>query len=224
LAALYDVQKPEGSGPFPAVVAVSGCSGFHTRFGEPRYNKVMSDLRDAGFVTIRVDYIGARNLRSCYPGYLAVTKDEVVGDIFLAIKHLLDSGFVKASSINVLGWSYGGGSALKALSKMPDKSDIKIGAVAAYYPHCKDVDRWNVAVPVLVLFGGEDTVAPPALCKELFAGDVSKHIKIEEYPGAYHGFDNFTCPPKIESQFGTVGYHKEAAEKAWSALMKFLVR
>jgi len=221
LAALYDVQKPEGSGPFPAVVAVSGCSGFHTEGGEPVYDKVISHLRDAGFVTIRVDYIGARNLKTCAN---TVSKDEVVADIFLAIEYLLDSGFVKASSINILGWSYGGGSALHALSKMPDKPDIKIGAVAAYYPHCKSVDKWNVAVPVLVLFGGEDTVAPPAVCKDLFAEDVSEHITIEEYPGAYHAFNLYTLPPKTEYQFGTIGYNKEASEKAWTALMKFLVR
>jgi dienelactone hydrolase len=224
LAALYDIQKPEGNGPFPAVVAVSGCSGFNTIAGKPVYDDALSDLRNAGFVTIRVDYIGARNLESCFPGYLAVSKDEVVADIFLAIKYLLNSGFVKASSINLLGWSYGGGSVLKALSKMPDNPGIKIGAVVAYYPDCKAVDKWKVAVPVLVLFGGNDTVAPPALCEELFAGDVSRHIKIEEYPGAYHAFDFHTLPPKTEYQFGTIGYHPESAEKAWAAVMKFLVR
>ena len=220
LAALYDLQKPEGKGSFPAVIAVSGCSGFHTGGGEPVYNKVISDLRDAGFVTIRVDHIGARNLQNC----ISVSKDEVVADIFLALKHLLNTGFVKISSINVLGWSFGGGSALQALSKIRDRSDIKIGAVAAYYPHCAAVDKWNAAVPVLVLFGGEDTVAPPAVCKSLFTGDVSKHIKIEEYPGAHHAFDFYTLPPKMQYQFGTIGYHKEAAENSWAALMAFLLR
>ena len=224
MAALYDVQKPEGHGPFPAVVAVSGCSGFHNESGESVYDKALSDLRDAGFVTIRVDYIGARNLKNCHPGYLAVSKDEVVADIFLAIKHLLGLEFVKASSINVLGWSYGGGGALQALSKMPGRHDIRIAAVAAYYPDCKGVDKWNVKLPVLILFGGEDTVAPPALCESLFTGDVSKHIKIEEYPDAHHAFNFYTLPPRTEYQFGTIGYNKEATEKAWAALMKFLVR
>ncbi|MBW1785768.1 MAG: dienelactone hydrolase family protein, partial [Deltaproteobacteria bacterium] len=147
-----------------------------------------------------------------------------VSDIFLAIKHLLDSGFVKPSSINVIGWSYGGGSVLQALSKMPERPDIKIGAAVAYYPDCRTVDKWNAAVPLLVLFGGEDDVAPPAICKELFIGEVSKHIKVEEYPGAHHAFDLYTLPPETEYRFGTLGYHKEAAEKAWSAVMKFLVR
>jgi len=221
LTALYDLQKPEGKGPFPAVVAVPGCSGFHTASGEPVYNKILSDLRDAGFVTIRVDYLGARDLRSCFPD---VSKDEVVGDIFLALKYLLGTGFVKTSSINVLGWSYGGGSALLALSKLADQSEIKIGAVAAYYPHCSGVEQWDAEIPILVLFGGDDTVAPPAVCKDLFSEALSKYITVEEYPGAFHAFDLYTLPPKVEYQFGTIGYHKEAAEKAWSALMKFLLR
>jgi len=242
LGAFYDLKKPEGSGPFPAVVAVPGCSGFykarsfyakedfHTKGGFPpkegelHFNRVFSDLRDAGFVTIRVDYLSARNLESCYPGYLAVTEDEVVADIFLAIKHLIDSGFVKASSINVLGWSYGGGCALQTLSKMPGRPDIKIGAVAAYYPNCRRVDKWSVPVPVLVLLAGEDNVCPTIYCKRLLTERVSKHIQIEEYPGAYHAFDVSGLPPKEKYQYGTIGYNKEAAEKSWSALMKFLVR
>ncbi|MBW1816050.1 MAG: dienelactone hydrolase family protein, partial [Deltaproteobacteria bacterium] len=79
-------------------------------------------------------------------------------------------------------------------------------------------------VPLLVLFGGEDDVAPPAKCKELFVGEVSKHIKVEEYPDAHHAFDSYTLPPKTTYRFGTLGYNKQAAEKAWSAVMKFLVR
>ena len=242
LAAFYDLKKPEGSGPFPAVVAVPGCSGFYkkrrfytkedfhteggfpTKEGELLYNRALSDLRDAGFVTIRVDYLSARNLESCYPGYLAVTEDEVVADILLAIKHLLDVGFVKASSINILGWSYGGGCALQTLSKMPARPDIKIGAVAAYYPNCRRVDKWSVPVPVLLLLAGEDNICPTIYCKWLLTERVSEYIQIEEYPGAYHAFDVSGLPPKTEYQHGTIGYNREAAEKSWSALMKFLVR
>jgi len=96
--------------------------------------------------------------------------------------------------------------------------------VAAYYPDCTRVNKWSVPVPVLLLLAGEDSVCPTYICKWLLTEEVSKHIQIEEYPGAYHAFDVSGLPPKTECQYGTIGYNKEAAGKAWSALMKFLVR
>ena len=50
------------------------------------------------------------------------------------------------------------------------------------------------------------------------------HVTFEEYENAYHGFDDEDLPPKEQYLFGTMGYHPEAAEKAWNALTDFLVR
>ncbi len=223
LEELYDLRKPEGSGPFPAVVLVSGCSGFEA--GRPRYDRVQSKLGEMGFVTIRVDYVGARNLKSCHPGYLAVTKDQVADDIFRALDRLTSTGFVKASSVNLLGWSYGGGSVLQALAKLDEHPNAQVTAVAAYYPSCRQVDLWSTSVPVLMLFGGADTVARPSICRDLIGGStVATHVTTEEYENAYHAFDIEELPPKKEYQFGTIGYQPEAAEKAWKALEGFLVR
>lgn len=224
LEALFALQKPGGTGPFPAVVLVSGCSGF-SGFGGPRYDRAQARLRQLGFVTIRVDYVGARDLESCHPGYVAVTKDEVVNDIFHAIAHLNATGFVKASAINLLGWSYGGGSTLLALGKLGTHPDVEIAAVANYYPACQRVFEWSAAVPVLLLYGGLDTIAAPSLCRYVYEGKpAARHVRAEIYPGARHGFDIDELPEQTKYRFGVLGFHPEAARKSWQAVETFLVR
>ncbi len=36
----FRIEKPEGKGPFPAVILVSGCSRFDAEFSEKHYNRV----------------------------------------------------------------------------------------------------------------------------------------------------------------------------------------
>lgn len=217
LKALYKLQKPEGSGPFPVVVLVPGCSGFKQR----SYENVEAKLVRMGFATVRVDYTGARYLDSCWR---RVTMDEVADDIFRILKNVTGTGFIKASSVNLLGWSYGGG-VLHLLSKLDEHPDVRVAAVAAYYPTCSEIAPWSTPVPVLMLLGAADNMAPPVSCRKLVrASDSAVQVIIEEYENAYHGFDNEDLPTKKQYASGAVGHHPAAAEKAWQALAGFLVR
>ena len=124
LEELYDLRKPGGSGPFPLVVLVPGCSGFKWEF----YERAESRLGEMGFATIRVDYIGARNLRSCWG---RVTMDQIADDIFWVLDHLTGTGFVKASSVNLLGWSYGG-AVWQVLAKLDKHPNVQVAAVRSF--------------------------------------------------------------------------------------------
>ena len=196
---------------------MSGCSGFKWGF----YERAQSKLGVMGFVTIRVDYVGARNLQGCW----GVTHDQVADDIFRALDHLASTDFVKASSMNLLAWSSGGGGVLQTLSMLDQHPNVLVATVAAYSPNCSLVDPWSATVPVLMLLGGADNVAPPVYCRNLVRDSAAAmHVTFEEYENAYHGFDDEDLPPKEQYSFGTMGYHPEAAEKAWNALTDFLVR
>ena len=106
LAAFYELKIPAGAGPHPAVVAISGCSGFRG----PMYAKTLRELRDAGFATIRVDYLAASGKSQCRTGNVTlVTKDEVAAYIGQTVAHLRNQTTIKKTAINLLGWSYGGG-------------------------------------------------------------------------------------------------------------------
>src|SRR5437016_11024029 len=58
------LYKPEGAGPFPAVVAAHGCSGLAGRSGpvQPRYQDWAALLTKAGYAVLFPDSYGSRNL------------------------------------------------------------------------------------------------------------------------------------------------------------------
>src|ERR1700686_5851845 len=60
-AVLY---RPEGTGPFPAVVATHGCGGLDDRAGAlgPRYRDWAQHLAKAGFAVLYPDSYGSRGL------------------------------------------------------------------------------------------------------------------------------------------------------------------
>ena len=80
----YRLEKPDGEGPFPAVILVSGCSGFSPKFAPNHYNDVQNKLVELGFTTLRVDYLAARNIESC----MQLTASAAGGDIGIAADYL----------------------------------------------------------------------------------------------------------------------------------------
>ena len=97
------LAKPDGSGPFPAVVILHGCGGFFSN-----YASVADDLRWEGYVALAVDSLGPRGIPdACADGLIAQAVDA-----FAALAYLSKQSFVDPSRIAVLGYSMGGGSAL----------------------------------------------------------------------------------------------------------------
>jgi dienelactone hydrolase len=62
----YQLQKPDGRGPFPAVILVPGCSGFNAAFAKGHYDEVQNQLLEMGFVTLRVNYLAVRDVPICW--------------------------------------------------------------------------------------------------------------------------------------------------------------
>lgn len=217
LAKHYQLIKPSGTPPFPAVMMISGCSGFHPRFAKGHYDSVQSRLVELGFVTLRVDSLAVRSLTSCYPH---ATPQDAADDMRIAANYLRQQPFVKKEVINVMGWSWGGSGALQALAHTGGREPVQVAAVVAYYPHCNLVQqRLKADVPVLVLTGSIDNITPLRFCKGLF-GDMP--VTIREYEDARHCFDMSELPAEMQYQFGTIGYNEAAAKAAWQEVIHFL--
>ena len=218
----YQLQKPDGRGPFPAVILVPGCSGFNANFAKAHYDDVQSQLLEMGFVTLRVDYLAVRDVPICWP---SVTTEDIANDISIAAEYLRQQPFVKKGSINVMGWSYGGAGALQALTRTEGRDPVDVNAVVAYYPACEHTKKWDseITVPVLVLVGKIDDTAPFWQCEETF-GDMTKrhNLTAREYENAHHCFDISALPAEKPYKFGTIGYNKAAAKSAWKEVTKFL--
>jgi len=202
-----------------AVLLVPGCSGFIARNGINHYDERASELQAAGYFVVFVDYLGRRHLTDCAGGR-DVSPAEVAGDILEAAAWIKDRGPVAADKISVIGWSYGGGGVLAALKVMPSGSPLLTKAVT-YYPDCRQTVPWSSpAISVLMLLGGMDGVALPALCERGVKGVPPDQLRVVLYPNARHGFDMRNLPERAE--FGRLGYQAEAAKASWAAVLDFL--
>ncbi len=223
LEAHYALERPEGSGPFPAVMLVPACIGFDRALWNGTYARVAKKLKDQGFVVLKVDYFAAREALNCP----AVTQEDVAQDITTTVRYLRAQSFVKTTAINVLAWGHGGGGALSALSEGENRSPAAVDAVLVYYP--RFIERlpspWKVDVPVLFLCAAKDFVAPPSRCEDLLSQIPARdRVKFIVYPDVYHGFDNSDLPAQMVTPTGTWGYNEKAAKAAWEEVERFLRR
>jgi dienelactone hydrolase len=217
----YRIFRPDGPGPHPAVVFMSGCSGLTPSFAPRSYERPAEELRKLGFVVVWVDYLGRRNLRSCAGG--GVTQEEAGRDAVAAASWLRTRPYVDAKRIAAIGWSYGGGAVLAALSSHP-ADQLVFSRAVVYYPYCDStVGSSPTRIPLLALRGSSDNVAPRRLCEPALGGSSgTANVRIIDYPEAQHAFDVSELPPRIEYQFGTLGYHPRAAAAAWDEVQRFL--
>lgn len=214
----YKTYTPAGAGPFPAVLFVSGCSGFVAAGSVNTFDEKAEELRKDGYVVVFVDYIGKSGVRDCSSG---MTPERAVGYLLEAATWARQQKNVDPSRISALGWSYGGGVILGAQARMPAHSAFAKSVL--FYPFCAIVtQKVRVTIPTLLLLGGQDTVAPPAQCAKVTTMLPAGAARSFTYASAYHGFDQRGLPPKAQYAFGTVGYSAEADKAAWSEAKAFL--
>jgi dienelactone hydrolase len=221
----YKLKKPEGTGPFPTVMMIPGCSGFDAKFTKKHYDVVQKRLVKLGFVTLRVNYHAVRNASDCYQRASGeqkiISAEEVAGDIVIAIDYLRNRPFVKKEAINVLCWDWGGSGALVALGRTLNRDPIQVATVVAYYPDCRTVtQKWESKVPVLILAGALDVCGSLRFCRGLFVG---LPVTAREYENAHLGFDIAELLNVGRTTWGCIyGYNESAAKSAWEEVIKFL--
>ena len=62
VADFYELAKPTGKGPFPAVVLAPGCGGFHDEYSPPVFDKYRKLFINDGFAVINVDFTQAHGI------------------------------------------------------------------------------------------------------------------------------------------------------------------
>ena len=124
------LTRPDGAGPFPAVVVLHGCPGF---FGG--YAEIADQLKSWGYVALVVDSFGPRGLGP----RCGIGSPEQPTDAYAALRYLSQEPSVDAARIAVLGYSMGGDSALSTVDLRPidPPSPEKFAAAVVYYPWCR---------------------------------------------------------------------------------------
>jgi len=186
------LSKPEGDGPFPAVVMLCGCGGFKNEVDAKQQNTWVERLMSWGYVALQVDSFGPRNYDNICDDTGKVNNDARSLDAYSAKSYLMKLDFVDSKNIAVIGWSHGGWAVMKIVDgRSRDKDAPPFQAAIAFYPWCDPIMRLDT--PLLILIGEEDDWCPASKCEmqyNYWSGKGSKYeFKLKLYPNAYHAFD-----------------------------------
>lgn len=240
-AALY---RPQGTGPFPAVVALHGCGGLWNKSGAPsqRHADWGRRLAQQGFLVLMPDSFSSRELGS----QCGVTDRQVragrerVQDALAAKTWLQRRGDVKPEAVSLMGWSHGGSTVLGAMrhGRAAQDGQPDFARAVAFYPGCRRLhedSHYRVRVPTLILIGEADDWTPAGPCQGLASAARlrGEQLELVLYKGAFHDFDHpqldvkereglaFTADGSGRAHVGT---NPEAREDALRRVPAFLAR
>jgi len=239
--------KPDGQGPFAAVVMLHGCAGMLTKSGklsarETAWAEIFTGL---GWVVVMPDSFTVRG-----HGSLCKVKDRPVlpnrerpYDAYGALQWLQAQPYVRPDKVALVGWSNG---AMTLLWTLKDDAkarptDLAHDFVAgvAFYPGCIDVGKtdYKPKVPVLLQVGLADNWTLPKPCLALVEeanGRGGTRMEIDAYKDAVHGFDSPDSTLRTVTTSSTssksgqrevrVGTNPEARQKAIERVTAYLKR
>jgi dienelactone hydrolase len=187
-----ELLKPDGTGPFAAVVMAHDCSGLGPKSsGAPL--RWARELVGLGYVVILPDSFSTRGFPDGVCTDKAPRRRSEVGplrrarDVHDAAVYLRTLPYVDGRRIGLMGGSHGGSTALNAML-----SEGFVAAIALY-PRCETMrGLYRPRAPVRILAGEKDDWTPAEPCRKL-AEDASAAglpVSIKIYPGAHHAFDS----------------------------------
>jgi len=177
------VSRPEGPGPFPAIVILHDCSGLGPRSsGAPA--RWAATLVERGYVVLMPDSFSTRGVPDgvCTSGSRRnnVSPDRRVQDALDTLGYAQRLPYVDAKRIGVMGGSHGGTTTLLTMGERGFRAGV------ALYPRCSTaVQGYKPSAPLLILIGEIDDWTPAADCRRL-----ADEVTLKVYPGAHHSFDS----------------------------------
>jgi dienelactone hydrolase len=209
----FRILKPEGEGPFPAIVMMHDCSGIGPRSsGAPL--RWARKLVPQGYVVIIPDSFTPRGFPDgvCTNAQAQAASPYIrARDAFAALAYLRRQPYVADKPVAVMGGSHGGSTTLATDVDRGD-SGARFAAAIALYPGCgADYGSWRAsrragpagpivsfsgaykpAAPLLILIGEKDDWTPAPYCQSLAeaAQRAGYPVTIKVYPGALHSFDS----------------------------------
>ena len=214
------LSKPNGGGPFPALVVLHSCLGL------PENRRSMaSAFASWGYVVLFVDDFATRGIKET----CAVDFGRGLPDAFGALRYLSRLPGVDPARIGTVGYSQGADTALAIASSRFDAAfaipkGLKFKAAAAFYPPCANQATASPQIPTLILIGELDDVTPLADCAKLARKRPGEpaDVKLVAYPGAYHGFDNPSFADGTRLYGMWLKYDRSAEERSSGELRNFL--
>lgn len=226
------LMKPDGIGPFPAIVALHGCNGLFKEGALVAREAAWAQLLTShGYVVLFPDSFGPRDVTTDCDGRVRAWAERSY-DAYGALRYLQAQPFVIGERVGLMGWSHGGGSVIFAIA--PDSiahpADLPKGdfrAAVAFYPAwCSRLSiDWKPDIPFLLEIGAQDDSIQPAPCIERAeqAQAAGAPMQIKVYDGAVHDFDwPGDTPHTITSPSGKVAHYGVDEDARADALTRVL--
>jgi dienelactone hydrolase len=220
------IRKPDGEGPFPAIVLMHGCSGLSPAVKTGLYQHA-DYFNKHGYVTLILDSFSSRGITA----QKACTEHEILNkaryyrtfDAFAAHEYLTALPYVDGN-IYLIGQSNGGSVALQASRKGWQETvgtSRKFSAIAAYYPWCGPIIGGKITFvsTLLILIGQKDDWTLASECTRASERLNDKMLTVIVYPNAHHSFD-LSIP--IQKYVGhTVGRNGPALTDSRQKILNF---
>lgn len=199
--------RPEGNGPFPAVVVI------HEAFGlNDNIKGVVRRFANEGYAALAADLFAGRNQMVCmarlFSGLLFNSLNhEGIQNLKGTLDYFAAQPEVDSARIGAIGFCMGGSFAIAWAS-----TDPRLKAIAPYYAmNPRPFEAVKRLCPVVASYPGQDFTAGAGkkLDIELDADNIPHDIKV--YPGTHHSFFN--------ELRGT--YNAEATEDSWGRVKAF---
>lgn len=219
------LSRPEGKGPFPAVVLLHTCAGMTDTVAQfwPRY------LAQLGYVSLAVDSLSPRGFRSCRKtSYSRRDVVRMVGnDAYGALQYLAGLPEVDKQRIGVMGFSLGGiAIAAFAMNDFKTPEGLNFRTAITLYGHCSPAapgtgpHPGDPKFPWLIANGEKERESNHEACRAIQGRAGVTFTLIE---GAYHGFDDpRNTGTRDDGAGNTMLYSKEATSKAQALVREFL--
>lgn len=231
---------PEGDGPFPAALLLSGCDGPQTNL-----NRLADELAEAGWMSLIIDSHGQRGLDDAQLWRLVCAGQilngaERASDIAVALSILQERADVQTNRIALIGMSHGGWAVLDFLAlaeagKVPPlltewpsnlgaRPDAGVRGVVLFYPYCGaasvgSVEELPADLSYMFLLVEHDTITNERHCLTIAGSLLAEgaDIAVTSYEGVTHSFDQ-----QEKSFLSTLEFDASATEAATAATLDFL--
>ena len=221
-----DLEKPDGDGPFPAVVLLHACGGAENFFNEfwPSY------LNKIGYVTFAVDSFGPRGFDRCnrklfgIKGKNRADRDRYFArDAYGALDFLAKQPYIDKNRVAVMGFSFGAiATNYLAGRQLREPGKLNFSAAIGMYGHCFRLKADGEMIPLALIHGDQeqwlnDSKKSGPGCRR-FMG--KNKIELHILPNAYHAFDNPRFWNEKKDKAGNVMLYSGEATKSAQAIVK----
>ncbi|MEK9776199.1 MAG: dienelactone hydrolase family protein, partial [Quisquiliibacterium sp.] len=217
-------SKPEGDGPFPAIIIGESCGGSKPAVDEmwPAY---FNSLGYATYTPRILDQFGHRHCPSL--SFVASNKNRLtmLRILYSALDEILEKKYIDKTSVGIIGFSLGGILIRDAgeIKGLKSSKGNKFKYAINVYGNCTLLERAGDNIPTLMLLAEKDTTkGKRTLCLEAEKKNF-QNVVWHEIQGAYHAFDDESQKTgKTDVAGNKMEYSAEATSEAKKVIHDFL--